>query len=231
MLLRSSLSNTKKFFRRTIESFTSFLSCGNYQKLPKTPSPCVDPYNNANGSSVYPPPSKDLDRFYTDFTGRRDSDKGNQHKAKKRSMDRAAAVFMDRVQEKATRWEENPPTKFSMSKPTTPSKNDHRERREWPGKKMVRSSSSHDRRREGSSCSKSAREARSGLIAQKLKELERMDMSNIDHVLDVEEVLHYYSLLTCPAYLEIVDKFFTEMYDEFFGALMPTAHASRGRSR
>lgn len=230
MLLRSSLSNTRKFFHRTLESFKSFLSCGNYQKLPKTPSPFVNPYNHANGGSEYPPPSKDLDRFYTDFTDRWDSDKGNHHTAKKRGKDRAAAMFMDTLQENVTR-EENPPTKFSMSKPTPPSKNDHRERREWPGKKMVRSSSSHDRRREGSSCSKSVREARSGLIAQKLKELEKMDMSNIDHVLDIEEVLHYYSLLTCPAYVEIVDKFFTEMYGEFFGVLTPTAHVSRGRNR
>ncbi|KAF8013953.1 hypothetical protein BT93_I1729 [Corymbia citriodora subsp. variegata] len=185
MLLRNSLSNTKKFFQRTLKSFKSFISGGDYQKLPKTPNPFSNPYSNANGSTVCLPPSKDLEQFYTDFTDRWDSNNGNRHKARKRVKDRAA-VFTDPVQEKATH-EEDPPTKLSLSKPTTPSKNDHRESRERPGKKMVRSSSCRDKRREGSSCSKSVREGRSGLIAQKLKELEKMDMSNIDHVLDIEE--------------------------------------------
>lgn len=229
MLLGKSLSNTKKFFQRTLKSFKSFLSGGTYQKLPKTPSPFVNPYPNANGSTVYPPPSKDSDQFYADFTDRWDSDNGNHHKAKKRGKDRAV-MFMDTVQEKVNR-DANPPTQLSSSSPTTPSMNDRRQRREFPGKKMVRSSSSHAKRREGSSCSESVREAKSGMIAQKLKELEKMDMSNIDHVLDIEEVLHYYSLLTCPAYLEIVDKFFTEIYGELFGVLTPAAHAGQGRNR
>ncbi|KAJ1393511.1 hypothetical protein SESBI_34874 [Sesbania bispinosa] len=54
------------------------------------------------------------------------------------------------------------------------------------------------------------------MVEKKLRELEMLDMSNVDYVLDIEEVLHYYSRLTCPAYLEIVDKFFMEMYSEFF---------------
>ncbi|KAK4428095.1 hypothetical protein Salat_1578500 [Sesamum alatum] len=52
-------------------------------------------------------------------------------------------------------------------------------------------------------------------LAKKMKELEMMDVNDMDHVMDVEEVLHYYSRLTCPAYLEIVDKFFMDMYSEF----------------
>ncbi|KAL0354682.1 UNVERIFIED_CONTAM: hypothetical protein Sradi_3915100 [Sesamum radiatum] len=52
-------------------------------------------------------------------------------------------------------------------------------------------------------------------LAQKMKELEMMDVNDMDHVMDVEEVLHLYSRLTCPAYLEIVDKFFMDMYSEF----------------
>ncbi|KAI3463337.1 hypothetical protein Pfo_020000 [Paulownia fortunei] len=53
-------------------------------------------------------------------------------------------------------------------------------------------------------------------LAEKMKELEMMDVNDGDHVLDIEEVLHYYSLLTCPAYLEIVDKFFVDMYSELY---------------
>ncbi|THF98523.1 hypothetical protein TEA_001166 [Camellia sinensis var. sinensis] len=39
-----------------------------------------------------------------------------------------------------------------------------------------------------------------------------VDKSNIEHVLDIEEVLHYYSRLTCPAYVDIVDKFFMDIW-------------------
>ncbi|PSR96862.1 Colossin-B like [Actinidia chinensis var. chinensis] len=53
------------------------------------------------------------------------------------------------------------------------------------------------------------------VLAQKMKELEMMELTDVDHVLDIEEVLHYYSCLKCPAYLDIVDKFFMDMYSEF----------------
>ncbi|KAK6124986.1 hypothetical protein DH2020_041260 [Rehmannia glutinosa] len=52
-------------------------------------------------------------------------------------------------------------------------------------------------------------------LAQKMKDLEMMDVNDMDHVLDIEEVLHYYSRLNCPAYVEIVDKFFMDMYSEY----------------
>lgn len=62
----------------------------------------------------------------------------------------------------------------------------------------------------------SREDGRSWLVAEKLRELEMLDVSNVDHNLDIEEVLHYYSRLTCPAYLEIVDNFFWQIYSEFF---------------
>ncbi|KAJ9568323.1 hypothetical protein OSB04_004289 [Centaurea solstitialis] len=54
------------------------------------------------------------------------------------------------------------------------------------------------------------------VLEQKMKELEMMDMKDEEHVMDIEEVLHYYSLLTSPIYQGLVDKFFTDMYSEFF---------------
>ncbi|KAI8020062.1 hypothetical protein LOK49_LG04G02665 [Camellia lanceoleosa] len=57
------------------------------------------------------------------------------------------------------------------------------------------------------------------MLAQRMlmNELEMMDMNDdVDYVLDIEEVLHYYSRLTCPVYLDIVDKFFIDMSSEFF---------------
>ncbi|XP_045789156.1 uncharacterized protein LOC123884173 [Trifolium pratense] len=52
------------------------------------------------------------------------------------------------------------------------------------------------------------------MVEEKLKELEMLDISNVDYVMDIEEVLHYYSRLTCPTYVEIVDRFFMEMYSD-----------------
>lgn len=52
-------------------------------------------------------------------------------------------------------------------------------------------------------------------LALKMKELEMMDSSDVEHVLDIEEALHYYSRLTSPVYLDIVDKFFTDMHSEY----------------
>ncbi|KAE8659517.1 RAD3-like DNA-binding helicase protein isoform 1 [Hibiscus syriacus] len=52
-------------------------------------------------------------------------------------------------------------------------------------------------------------------LAQKIKELEMMDVDDMEHVLDVEEALYYYSLLKSPVYLSIVDRFFMDMYSEF----------------
>ncbi|KAI3754254.1 hypothetical protein L1987_54033 [Smallanthus sonchifolius] len=54
------------------------------------------------------------------------------------------------------------------------------------------------------------------LVAKRLKELEILDRNNVDHIHDIQEVLHIYSRLTCPTYCEIIEKFFMEMYSEVF---------------
>lgn len=53
------------------------------------------------------------------------------------------------------------------------------------------------------------------VLAQKMKEMEMMDAGDVEHLLDIEEALHYYSRLTSPVYLDIVDKFFMDMHSEF----------------
>lgn len=54
------------------------------------------------------------------------------------------------------------------------------------------------------------------LVTRKLKELEMMDGNNLDLVHDIEEVLHYYSRLTCPVYRDIIEKFFVDLYSGTF---------------
>lgn len=58
-------------------------------------------------------------------------------------------------------------------------------------------------------------------LAEKMKELELMDLGDVEHVLDLEEALHYYSLLTSPVFLDIVHKFFMDIYSEFSVAREP----------
>ncbi|KAK4374763.1 hypothetical protein RND71_005440 [Anisodus tanguticus] len=53
------------------------------------------------------------------------------------------------------------------------------------------------------------------ILAQKMKELEMMDEEDLDQMLDIKEVLYYYSHLTCPVYVDIVNRYFMDMYDEF----------------
>uniref|UniRef100_A0A5B7BJ96 OVATE domain-containing protein n=1 Tax=Davidia involucrata TaxID=16924 RepID=A0A5B7BJ96_DAVIN len=88
-------------------------------------------------------------------------------------------------------------------------KNKHEKR----GKEEKKVGSFHEVR-SGEPCSQSANGG-GYLLAQKMKELEMMNMTDADHVLDIEEVLHHYSCLTSPVYLDIVDKFFMDMYSEF----------------
>ncbi|KAF5776282.1 hypothetical protein HanRHA438_Chr12g0534121 [Helianthus annuus] len=54
------------------------------------------------------------------------------------------------------------------------------------------------------------------LVTRKLKELEMMDETDVDLVVDIEEVLRYYSRLTCPIYRDIIDKFFVDVYSGTF---------------
>ncbi|CAN0878243.1 hypothetical protein LINGRAHAP2_LOCUS12369, partial [Linum grandiflorum] len=65
------------------------------------------------------------------------------------------------------------------------------------------------------------------MLARKLKELEMMDVSDVEHVLDVEEALHYYSRLKSTAYLDIVDKFFSDMYHEISMIIPPPNYCSQ----
>ncbi|XP_043725334.1 uncharacterized protein LOC122671913 [Telopea speciosissima] len=196
MLLRNSIAKTKRFFHKTVESFKSLLS-GGYEKLPKKP-----PFNSCScsgGADFYSHRSfGELDNFYGDFTNRWDS--SDPEKDKKRNEKK-----LPHISDKQQPIDhEGSFLKFGKQ---SPAKIRDEERRREPGKEMRRENS-HGRGRE---------EMGSHLVVvQKLKELEMMDASDIEHVLDIEEVIHYYSRLTCPAYLDIVNNFFMEMYSDFF---------------
>ncbi|XP_045822533.1 uncharacterized protein LOC123915455 [Trifolium pratense] len=189
MLLRTSISKYKKFFQKTLNNFKSLFS-PSYQKIPKTPLHDQSSYN-------------ELDKFYSDFTEKWDSEKG---KSKKRSKNKVMLSSSTKQVEEEARTKLHDEGLVSL--------NNELQKREKFEEQKIKKSLIHQRgnKQDSSSMLNSKR-----VVEKKLKELEMLEMSNVDYILDIEEVLHYYSRLTCPLYIEIVDKFFMEMYSEFFG--------------
>ncbi|MED6165648.1 hypothetical protein PIB30_101688, partial [Stylosanthes scabra] len=74
-----------------------------------------------------------------------------------------------------------------------------------------------EKREEGDHEKQKDSKKKSTVMEKKLRELEMLETRDrVEHVLDIEEVIHYYSRLNCPLYIEIVDKFFMEIYTDFF---------------
>lgn len=206
MLLRTTLSNTKKFFQKTVENFKSFLS-GGYQRLPKK-SPCNSfPCGGGGGGGAldhqvnYSQSLKELGKFTREFGNDQQANKGRISKKK----ETPTAVLPRKDELVGTRG--NPRKKKILSE----------------GKRYYQ---------EYSRSARGSDRERSFLVARKLKELEMLDNGNVEHVLDIEEVLHYYSRLTCPAYVDIVDQFFMDMYSELLnGEASTTASEHHSNSR
>ncbi|KAJ8562501.1 hypothetical protein K7X08_011792 [Anisodus acutangulus] len=199
MFLKTSISTTKKLFQKTLDSVKYLFSSG-YQKIPKSP-PCSPLFSCAGGANTSVRQSyTELDKVYTGFSTHWD-----KHKKKIMAKEDQMMVSLSprkgnyHVLEKQGEDYQVLGSKDGLN----------RKEIMYEGKKKYQNfSSSRDH----------LREERSYLVAQKLKELKMLDKStyNEEHALDIEEVLYYYSRLTCPPYLEIVDNFFMEMYSELF---------------
>ncbi|GAA0166004.1 hypothetical protein LIER_21263 [Lithospermum erythrorhizon] len=192
MVLRISIySNTKKFFQKTIDNVKCFLSggAGSYQKLPKS-SPLCNPLSCGRGG----------DQIKIELEAKKEEPKNLYRKGSEKGMIKSST--MERHEEKTIgnamkHIEEKTFPNDQLQK----NKNGNAEQQifEW---KMAQNHQVCDHR--------------SYLVAEKLKQLAMIDKSNEEHALDIQEVLHYYSRLTCPAYRDIVDNFFVDMYSEFF---------------
>ncbi|CAA7057968.1 unnamed protein product [Microthlaspi erraticum] len=68
----------------------------------------------------------------------------------------------------------------------------------------------HREKRTEACSSRSSRDC--DTMEKKIKEMYMIETGDIEQALDVEEALHYYSLLRSPEYLNIVDKFFNDLY-------------------
>lgn len=64
---------------------------------------------------------------------------------------------------------------------------------------------------------KRIRDERSYLVTQKLNKLKMLENYKDEYAPDIEQLIYYYSRLTCTTYVEIVDKFFMQIYFELFG--------------
>ncbi|KAL5975892.1 hypothetical protein ACLOJK_020220 [Asimina triloba] len=198
MLLGNSISKAKKLLNSTFQSFKNMLS-GGYERLPKTP-PFSIPFcaTDSNIRRSF----RELDSFYEEFSGRwAAADQQSPAKKKKKKKDEATTPPPPTTKEDSEKFR-----KLAS----------RRVKREVGGQKTEADMASHILRVE--TCS---------IVARRLKELERMDVNNLEHVLDIEEVLHYYSRITCPLYVDIVNHFFMEMYAEF---IIPPPQASPAAS-
>lgn len=191
MLLRTSITKYKKLFQKTLTNFKSLFS-PTYQKIPKTPLHNHSSYN-------------DLEKFYTDFTRKWDSENG---KTKKRSKNKL--VISSSSSSRAKQEEEKEEVHLHFHNHND---NEMEKKQEEFEEKKNKRKLTHQRGKKQDSSSSMLNSKT--IVEKKMKELEMLEMSNMDYILDIEEVLHYYTRLTCPSYVEIVDKFFMQMYYEF----------------
>ncbi|KAH7511911.1 uncharacterized protein LOC112490439 [Ziziphus jujuba] len=220
MLLRKSISGTKKFFQKTLGGLKSLFSKGDYEKLPKS-----SPQNNAFSYTTAAVADvnhvhtnyKDLDKFYTELAQEYwDNIHVEDHQSKRKIITTATST-PTKQDHREFDQSGNLKKLAHNSSPVKVMKNNNMETQQrrvvYPNNHNINKVKKNRREEEEE---EEMGERRSWLVEEKLKELEMLDISNVDHVLDIEEVLHYYSRLTCPAYLEIVDKFFLDIYAEFF---------------
>jgi hypothetical protein len=203
MQLRESIHNTKKFLHNTIQNVKSILF-GGYHKLTKHGS--FNPFSCGGGGNVK---NYQTDQYYEDFCNEWECDLEKAMKRKGNSLMASKEPMRDEdVSNETGRNLANGPQRKKQGK-------------EEKNKKIFRPKKAEEK------SSKNMNES-GYVLAQKMKELEMMDVSNVEHVLDVEEALHYYSRLKSPVYQDIVDKFFTNMYTEFS---VPQASASINSSK
>uniref|UniRef100_A0A2C9UYH8 OVATE domain-containing protein n=1 Tax=Manihot esculenta TaxID=3983 RepID=A0A2C9UYH8_MANES len=165
----------------TLQNFKS-LFFGGYQKLPK-------PFSCATTSIM----NHQNDQCYADFCNEWCCDLEKTTKRKKNGMSLSKELAR----------EEEGRNESSLKLPSSPLK------KKEDGIKEEKSMKHSNSRREEKCIDK--KDEGGYVLAKKMKELEMMDGSDMEHMLDVEEALHYYSHLRSPAYVDIVDKFFTDM--------------------
>jgi hypothetical protein len=200
--IRETIHKTKLCFYKTLQTLKSFCY-GKCQKLPKLPS--FNPFSCGSGRRGSRKEYQ-IDQFYIKFC---DEWEASLDKAKE-SYNTSLKASKEHKKEEEAEEEDachGSFIKFSKQSPVKGNKQQGVEEEQ-------KNKESPQIGKEEESCSKKTNQG--GLVlAQKMKDLEMMETDDVEHVLDVEEALHYYSRLTSPLYVDIVDKFFRDMYTEF----------------
>lgn len=212
MLIKDTIDKTKVLFHKTFGNFKSCM-CGGYQRLPRSLS--FNPFTTC--SSGYGR-TYTRDQFYNEFYDHLQSDLS--------IIKRVDSDVLSGSKESPEENEDTSCTGSFMSfakQGEQKSKNEGRMKHKTKGNYQVgkKKDLSHDQHKSNGGPQN---------LAQKMKELEMIDAGDVEQVLDIEEALHYYSRLTSPVYLDIVDKFFVDMHSEF-SASKPSVSmkASKGR--
>ncbi|KAL4335332.1 hypothetical protein GQ457_07G031850 [Hibiscus cannabinus] len=205
MLVMESIQKTKNMFHKSVVNLKYFLSVG-YQKISKTTLP--DPFSCSGCSRK----KGRKDRAFADFSynweiGLEESE-----------MMMNDAIIAMSLKEQMRDEDECNGSLMNFSD-TSQEKKVKETGGEEGGKKVSKGEEQYYYKRNGDG---------SYDLAQKLKELEMMDVGDMEQELDVEEALHYYSRLKSPVYLSIVDRFFMDMYSEFS---LPSINSSKRRFR
>lgn len=198
MLLKKPFAKTHNFFNRSLQNLKTFIF-GGYKRLPKAPS-----FNPFSCSSRRSHKDHQFDPYYPEFLEEVEPGQDNA----KTEMEKNIVSMKEPMKEGV-----ESPVKIKEE--------------ERGGKTEKKTGNSNA----GSQSGKPYLKKENGgnyWLAQKMKEMEMMDVGNVDHVLDIEEVLHYYSRLKSPVYLDIVDKFFTDMHSEI---LYPQPSVSKNNSK
>lgn len=185
MLLRETIRKTKLLLHKSLKNFKSFF--GGYQKLPRSLS--FNPFLGRSGNTSRTYTS---DQFYNEFYDMLQSDLSRMNRSEH-------DISMRRPKEV-----EEPMGDAAAAATASAKKS--------PQKKVKEKKNKGNFKKDLNSKNKNEEGVHD--LAQKMKELEMADSGDVEHVLDIEEALHYYSRLTSPVYLDIVDKFFTDMHSE-----------------
>ncbi|KAJ8553331.1 hypothetical protein K7X08_024009 [Anisodus acutangulus] len=199
MLLKKTIQKTKNFLHKTPHNLKSFLFGGGHHKLPKAArhfNPFFSVSKRVSGSKrISKSTVQEIDYLYRDYYQQWHQHDHNEISDRKITS-KNARKYQGMPEGEGGESQRKIAVHFGM-------KDIERERRKEEEKKgrevLTRSTSSKE-----------------GLtLLQKMQELEMMEGEDLDHVLDVEEVLQSYSLLNSPLYVDIVDRFFMDMYTEF----------------
>ncbi|XP_062008353.1 uncharacterized protein LOC133725215 [Rosa rugosa] len=209
MVLKETMHKSKVFYDKTLQNLKSFF-CGGYKKLPKSLS--LNPCFCGSDLKYYP-----RDEFYTDYY---DEWESTIDEVKKRDST-----------SKETIKDEDPCSDSFMMFPKQSPKKNKQEGGLLRDKKSSGGSRDLGKGKDQLSFQNMNGNRGSNVLAKRMKEFEMVDAGDVEQVLDVEEALHYYSRLKSPVYLDIVDKFFLDMYSDFSAPPAPSISINNSKQR